>query len=426
MDSWLRCLGAVLLVSVTVSACSQPTSASIAQSSLPRDANPGVEQPIFSGFVEANNTFAIDLFHSLIPQRGNLVFSPYSISAALAMTYAGARGDTESEMARALHFELGQASLHPAFNQLDLALVRTAKSSSADEHPLQLRIANALWIEKTLPVLKSYLDIIARNYGAGVRLTDFVNQYEPARLQINDWVSDQTQKKIKDLIPQGVLDSYTRMVLVNAIYFKGDWLQQFDPADTKSAAFHRLDGSDIQAQLMFDQISAPYATGNGYSAIELAYQGGTAAMDIIVPDDGRFDSFESGLTAKQLDELLGGMQPASVALGLPKFQFASKVDLGDALSALGMPDAFNPDIADFSGMTGGRDLFISKVLHQSFVAVDEKGTEAAAATSIIMAPTSAMEPGVILTVDRPFIFVIRDLSTRQILFIGHVLDPKAG
>jgi serpin B len=375
-------------------------------------------------FTRLNNAFGIDLYRSLLHEPGNLVFSPHSISTALAMTYAGARSTTESQMAAALHYDLPQSALHSAFNQLDLALTQSASPASAEEQPLQLRIANAVWMEQTQELLDEYLDVIARNYGAGVRLVDFLTAHEPARREINDWVGDQTEQRIRDLIPQGAIDQATRMVLVNAIYFKGDWLYKFEADDTSEAPFFLVDGSEIVVQMMSkDLAGAAYGAGPGYEAVELPYQGGTAAMDIIVPEAGTFEAFEAALNSEVLEAILGAMKPVSLHLELPRFSYGSSFDLEEKLTGLGMTDAFDPNIADFSGMTGGRDLFISRVLHQAFVAVDEEGTEAAAATAVIMGPTSIMLPDLTMTVNRPFLFVIRDLGTGQILFLGRVFDP---
>jgi serpin B len=244
------------------------------------------------------------------------------------------------------------------------------------------------------------------------------------RGEINAWVADRTSGRIKDLLPEGTPDPQTRMVLVNAIYFKADWARPFDPHSTADAPFHLLDGSQAQVRLMSETlIGTPYAQADGYQAIELSYQGGTAAMDILVPDPGKFEQFEAGLDGEGLTRILGSLQPAAVQLGLPKFSFTAQFGLGDQLAALGMPNAFDPDRADFSGMDGERDLYISAVIHKAFVAVDEKGTEAAAATGVIMETTSMPVTQVNLTIDRPFLFVIRDLPSGQILFVGRVLDP---
>ncbi len=416
-------LSAVAALSVLLTSCVAGPSASVARSSLHRQAGPAIPGDDLSTLVEGNNTFALDLYRALRADDGNLAFSPYSLSLALAMTYAGARGDTESQMAQTLHYTLSQDRLHPAFNRLDLDLASQGQPSG-DEHPLQLKIANAVWAEQTFSFLQDYLDRIALNYGAGIQLSDFLNNHETVRKDINDWVSRQTADKIKDLIPQGAIEPSTKLVLVNALYFKADWQEPFDPTDTNDAPFTLLDGSQVQGHQMSNHLfGVPYAAGDGYQAVELAYQGNTAAMDILVPDSGRFGDVESKLDASELEQIFKAMQPVTIQLAMPKFTVSSAFDLGGRLSALGMPDAFDADRADFSGMTGQRDLYITKALHQAFVAVDEKGTEAAAATSVIMGPTSILLPDKQLIIDRPFIFVIRDLPSSQILFIGRVLDP---
>lgn len=412
----------VMIFSLLLSACGPSASASIAKSDLARVTSPNVSPNDVQVLVDNNNTFAFDLYRSLRSQGGNLIYSPYSISLALAMTYAGARGQTESQMAQTLHF-LPQDQLHSAFNSLDLQLAERGKAQSDEETPLQLNIANAVWAEQTYPFLQNFLDTVAMNYGAGIRLVDFVNQYEAARQDINTWVSDQTQGKIEDLIPEGVLDTDTRMALVNAIYFKADWLSPFNADSTYDAPFHLLDGSDVSVPTMNQDSFIPYAKGDGWQAIELAYQSETAAMDIIVPDEGRFEEIESSLDQETVSTILESMQPTSVQLAMPKFKFESQFGLADQLATLGMTDAFDPARADFSGMSEKKDLYVSAVIHKAFVAVDEKGTEAAAATAVIVGVTSAPMFDVTLTIDRPFLFIIRDLPTGQILFIGRVLNP---
>jgi serpin B len=408
------------VLSLFVSACGP--SEAIAKSDLGRVTAPEISPDEIQALVENNNAFGFDLYQSLQTQGRNLIYSPYSISLALAMTYAGARGETESQMAQTLHF-LPQDQLHSAFNTLDLQLAERGKAQSKDETLLQLNIANAVWAEQTYPFLQGFLDTIALNYGAGIRLADFINQYEAARKEINNWVSDQTDGKIKDLIPEGVLNADTRMALINAIYFKANWLIPFNPDSTQDAPFHLLDGSEVTVPLMNQDAFIPYAKGDGWQAIELAYQGKTAAMDFIVPDEGRFEEVESSLDYETASTILPSLQPTSVKLALPKFKFESEFGLADQLTALEMRDAFDPDKADFSGMTERDDLYISAVVHKAFVAVDEKGTEAAAATAVIVGVTSAPMLDVTLTIDRPFIFLIRDIPTGQILFLGRVLNP---
>jgi serpin B len=413
-----------LFLSACGGAAAPGPSNSIAKSDRQRIAAPDAPASDLQTLVNGNNAFALDLYQSLRDQDGNLFYSPFSISLALAMTYAGARGKTETQMANVLHFDLPQTGLHPAFNALDQELTKRGVPTSKDEQPMQPDIANAIWAQKDYAFLQDYLDLIAGDYGAGIRLADFINQAEAARIEINNWVSDKTNDKIKDLIPQGALDAMTRMVLVNAIYFKADWQEQFEPESTADAPFHLLDGSDVTVPMMSgERFGLPYAKGDGYQAIELPYKGGTAAMDILLPDQGNFDAFEASLEGQSLDDILNDMQPTAVKLHMPKFKFSSEFNLSAQLSALGMSDAFDPNYADFSGMTGNHDLFISDVIHKAFVAVDEKGTEAAAATAVIMKATSAPLFELDLTIDHPFIFVIRDLPSGQILFVGRVLDP---
>jgi len=427
---------AITALAILLSACAPapgPTTepgpapapvADVAQSSLKRETNPSVPKSDVQSLVDGNNAFALNLYRSLSTQNGNLIYSPFSISLALAMTYAGARGETESQMTDSLHFTLGQNSTHSAFNALDLKLAQNAESMKNNQVAMQLNIANAVWAEQTYPFEQDFLDTIALNYGAGIQLADFINQYEPTRKEINSWVEDQTQDKIKDLLAEGTLNPDTRMVLVNAIYFKADWWTTFDPNNTHDAPFHLLEGSEAQVKMMSNSLdNIPYTSGDGYQAVELPYAGGTAAMDILVPDEGKFQEFESSLNADKLSEILKAMQPAAVELGLPKFKFSNEFSLPGQLAALGMTDAFDLNLADFSGMTGNRDLYISDVVHKAFVAVDEKGTEAAAATAVIMQMKMAPTSKIVLTIDRPFIFVIRDMVSGQILFMGRVLNP---
>jgi len=424
MNSIIRCLSTLATLSLLLPACGAARSGGeMAQSRQSRITSPDAPSGDLATLVQGNNRFGLELYRSLSGQDGNLFFSPFSISLALAMTYAGARGDTEAQMADALNFDLPQERLHLAYNQLDLDLATHGETKTADGQPLQLAIANAVWAQQGHPFLQAYLDLIAMNYGAGIHLADFITQPDAARREINDWVAGQTKDKIKDLLPEGVPDPMTRMVLVNAIYFKADWVRQFDPNSTSDQPFHLLDGSEVQARMMSRGLGIPYAQGNGYQAVELPYVGGTAAMDILVPDEGNFTQFETALDAGRLVQILGDMQPTSVQFGMPRFSFTSQFGLADQLSALGMADAFDPVLADFSGMDGQRDLYVSAVIHKAFVAVDEKGTEAAAATGVIMEATGAPLFEVNLTIDRPFIFLIRDLPSGQILFVGRVLDP---
>ncbi len=418
-------LSCVLILSTLLAACSN-TAVQVVKSNSNREKNPSVTDGNLQTLVDGNNTFALDMYQALHSESGNLILSPYSMSLALAMTYAGARGDTESQMAEVLHFTQGQEPTHSAFNALDLKLESNPINLDKDQEPLKINIANAVWAEQTYSFLPEFLDTIAVNYGAGIHLADFINNFNPERVGINDWVSEQTEDKINNLLPDGSVNASTRMVLVNAIYFKADWLSKFDADSTYDSVFHLLDGTEITTPTMHNSIyGVPYMEGNGVQAIELSYAGETAAMDIILPDEGDFETFEASFNKDVYDEIINGMQPSGpVQLSLPKFEFTKDFGLAGVLSNMGMADAFDRGAADFSGMTGNKDLFISDVIHKAFVAVDEEGTEAAAATAVIMELAGAAQPpDAQFVVDRPFIFVIRDTVSGQVLFIGRVLNP---
>jgi len=399
-------------------------SAKLAQVNVARDTSPSVPTEDLQALVRGNNAFAFDLYHSMSGEQSNMVFSPYSISLALAMAYAGARGETESQMAQVLHFDLSQEQLHPAFNKLSLELDEINESAGTEENQeAQLEVANSLWAQDSYPFRQEYLDTVALNYGTGVRLVDFINNYNPLRLEINTWVREQTKGKINGLLPDGALSGDTRMILVNAVYLKADWLHTFSSNMNHIAPFKLIDGKEVQVEAMSDELHLSYIDGDGYQGVGLPYAGQTAEMTILIPDKGAFAAFESTLGLAKLNEILNAMQSASVKLSLPKFTFESQFSLPTGLSALGMTDAFNSSFADFSGMTGKRDLFISDVIHKAFVAVDEEGTEAAATTSIRVIPELARPEPIELIIDRPFIFIIRDTVNGQILFIGRVLNP---
>ncbi len=397
----------------------------LAQSDVSRVTAPSVSQEDQAALITGNQAFALDLYRALADgSDANLFLSPHSISVALAMTYAGARGTTEAEMAKALHFTLPQDRLHPTFNQLDLALSQRGEGAQGkDGEGFQLHIVNALWGQQDYAFLETYLDSLARNYGAGMRLVDFVTDTEAARQTINDWVSEQTEGRIEDLIPQGALDALTRLVLTNAIYFNAAWAEPFDKEATQDGPFFLLDGSSVTVPLMHKTASYGYTSGTGYQAVELPYDGHELSMVILLPDSGAFEAIEGSLDQAQLAAILGDLRYRQVDLTMPRFETTAKFGLTEALSALGMPEAFSM-AADFSGMDGTKDLLITDVVHQAFVSVDEAGTEAAAATAVIVGLKAAMpeEPQVV-RVDRPFIYLIRDIETGALLFIGRVLNP---
>jgi serpin B len=422
MNTNLLKLMAMLLLGVVCLAGCGPGSTE-AKSDQARVMAPEVPADTLDALVSGNNSFALDLYQSLRTSDGNLFYSPYSISLALAMTYGGARGETEAQMAQALHIDLSQEELHAAFNRLDLDLAQSGEAEDKDQQPMQLNVANAVWAQQDYTFLPEYLDLLALNYGAGIHLADFLTQAEPTAKEINRWVSDQTNDRIQDILSPGALDELTRMVLVNAIYFKADWQSQFDANDTEKASFYLLDGSEVTVDMMSNDLPLPYVRGANYQAVELPYAGGTAAMDIIIPDEGQFEAFEAGLDWPTVEGILGGMQMAGIQLEMPKFTFRNQFALPEQLAELGMVDAFDEGVADFSGMDGTHSLYVSNVIHQAFVAVDEEGTEAAAATIVIVGVTSMPVSEIQLTIDRPFFFLIRDVESGQILFAGRVLNP---
>jgi serpin B len=414
------------LVLPTASPTTEPApeeQGQLVMSAQPRAVPPAESEGDLAELVAGNSAFTFDLYQALRTGEGNLFFSPYSISQALAMTYAGAAGETKRQMADTLGFTLPDARLHAAFNALDLELASRAEARhGSDSYRFQLNIANAIWGQDGYDFLPDFLDVLAENYGAGLRLLDFVGSPEDARVTINDWVSEQTEGKIQDLIAQGLIDGFTRLVLTNAIYFKAPWSFPFDSRYNEAGAFHLLDGSEVPVTMMTKGDKMIYAEGEGYQALDLSYGLGEMSMLILLPQAGQFEAFESSLTAERVDTIIHRLEEWMVSLTMPKFEFESSFDLGETLAAMGMPGAFED--ADFSAMTGSRDLSISFVVHKAFVSVDEKGTEAAAATGIGMT-VSAPQQNAVFTVDRPFIILIRDRETGAILFLGRVLNPAA-
>jgi len=402
-----------------------PAGGDVACSPLPRETSPDVANDDVATLAAGNAAFAFDLLQALDEAEENLFYSPYSISAALAMTYAGARGTTESQMAEALHFTLGQDDLHPAFNWIDLELNGRGELAPPYEgEGFELRVANATWGQRGYTFLRSYLDVLAVSYGAGLRLLDFTVDPEGAREAINDWVSEETNGRIVDLLPPSSIDAAVRLVLTNAIYFKAPWLKPFDADLTSSESFEPSAGGTVSVPMMRQAAMFEYANWDGGQAVELPYNGDALSMVLFVPDRGAYASFEDGLDLDRYQEIVGSLEPRQVDLRLPKFGFGYDASLVEALMALGMTDPFGA-AADFSGIDGTRDLFISNVLHKAWVSVDEAGTEAAAATAVVVPIGGPLDPPVSLTINRPFLFVIRDIPTGTVLFVGRVANPAA-
>lgn len=416
----LRHLSLVTVVFLLAAACAEPVLAKNVGSKVRPAAKAGP-----ASLAEGNNAFACQMYRRLAAKPGNHFFSPYSISAALAMTYAGARGKTEVQMAKVLHFPLSENRLHAAFKDLGEAL-----NAGGKERPYQLSVANALWGQKGYEFLAPFLGVVNRNYGGGLRRVDFVGDTEGARKTINTWVEEQTQQKIKELIPEGILDKLTRLVLTNAIYFKGDWASQFDKKRTSEERFTAV--SAIQRRIKTVQVPMMHQKGKfGYletpqmQVLEMPYVGGDLAMMVLLPREKTAESLaevEKSLSAENLKKWASLLRKQEVVVSLPKFKATSSYRLDDALKSMGMSDAFSR-AADFSGMDGTKFLYITAVLHKAFVDVNEEGTEAAAATAVVMALRSISRPTV-FRADHPFLFLIRHVKTGSILFMGRMMNPK--
>lgn len=403
-----------------------PTYGEVVQSDKLRDTSPEVSEEELATLVSGNRAFALDMYRELaVKEQGNLFFSPHSISQALAMTYVGARSQTEVQMADALHFDLEQAALHPSFNALDLALMSRGEGAQGqDDKGFRLKIANAIWGQKGYGFMEDYLDVLAMSYGAGLRLLDFENQTEQARLTINAWVSEQTEKKIPELLQPGDVIELTRMVLTNTIYFNAAWKEVFPEELTYKDEFALLDGNTVTTDFMTQSKSFWYTQQEAYDAIELPYDGEEVSMLIIAPASGQFEQVLVDLDGTLLQEIETSLIEEYVQVVVPKWEFRSKWSTKKHLKALGMTDAFDFSLADFSGINGGIEpLYVHDVVHEAFVSVDERGTEAAAATAVVLAGFG--EPPPLVSIDRPFIFVIRDNPTGALLFVGHVLNPGA-
>jgi serpin B len=380
------------------------------------------ELPDVGTLVHDNSAFACDLYRKLATGEENLMFSPYSISTVMAMTYAGARGNTATEMASTLRFSLDQPHLHPAFAGIEASLDGVTKDGS-----IRLSVANSLWPQKGYPFLRHYNSLIKKRYGVSIHAVDFEQAAEDARTQINGWAEDQTEGRIKDLIAPGILNSLTRLVLANAVYFKGKWANEFMPKYTRDVPFHVTADRIVQAPMMTQKLTCQYASHPSLDIVALPYRGDGMAMVVLLPKevDG-LRQLEGELTAEALDGWLDPLVEQKVLVSLPRFKVTSMLRLEDALRSLGMVDAFDPSRADFSGIDGRTAwLFISAVLQKAFVEVNEEGTEAAAATAVVatLGVPPAGPPPAVFWADHPFLFLIRETSTGSILFMGKLSDP---
>lgn len=372
--------------------------------------------------VESNTAFALDVYQRLKDTKGNIFFSPYSISTALAMTYAGARENTARQMADVLHFTSDQNNLHPTFARLETWL-----NEIQEKGDVRLNIANSLWPQKGYPFLKEYLTLSEKYYRVTITPLDYKKAVEEARNIINQWVEEKTKDKIKNLVKPGILNPLTRLVLVNAIYFKGNWASQFDEKRTRDDTFYLLSGQNVQVPMMAQKKKFRYAETESLQVLELPYVGEDLSMIVLLP--GKTDGLpglERHLTPGTLMQWIAGLRKQEVQVFLPKFKMTSQFRLDQTLTDMGMRDAFDPGKANFSGMDGRRSwLYIGAVIHKAYVDVNEEGTEAAAATAVTMRITMAPSPPTMFRADHPFIFLIRDNKTGSILFMGRVLNPIA-
>ena len=375
--------------------------------------------------VDANNQFALDFyFHLKNKENGNIFFSPHSISSALTMTYEGARGETAQEMRSLFYFPE------------DDSLRRTEYAAIIDEinkgdKKYELHTANALWAEKDYQFLDEYFEIVERHYKGKVANLDFKKKSEEAQITINNWVEDKTNNRIKELIPSGLINALTRLVLTNAIYFKGEWVKQFNEKDTREEDFRISKNNIVKAPMMRrtdDEARFNYAENNKLQILEMPYSGKELSMLILLPKDDDLEALESLLSAKKLSEWKKDLKNKRVKIFIPKFKFETKYFMADDLKVMGMSTAFKWPGADFSGMDGTKDLFISEVIHQTFVEVNEEGTEAAAATAVIgefgAAPGLKLPKKIpVFRADHPFIFLIQENKTGNILFMGKIINP---
>lgn len=371
--------------------------------------------------VKLTNAFAFDLYKKLAQKEGNInntFFSPLSISYALAMTYAGAKANTKKQMANVLHFTLPDEKLHLSFSQLMQAL--TAKPKGA----YRLRIVNALWGQKGYYFLEEFKVLIDRFYHGGFREVDFIRRTEDVRKSINRWIEQETEEKIKDLIARGDIVSRTRLVLTNAIYFKGDWASQFKKSDTRVMPFYVTTTARVDVPMMYQEGRFPYCMDKDLQVLELPYRGDDFSMIVVLPDSNiGLKELENRLSAEKFASWLSQLREQEVKVYLPKFKLETKYYLKKVLREMGMSDAFSESRANFFGMTEGGKLYISKVIHQAYLNVDEEGTEATAATAVVL-NTKSIRFKPIFKVDHSFMFFIVHKETGSILFMGSVANPS--
>jgi serpin B len=371
--------------------------------------------------VSANNQFAFDLYAQFKGESKdeNIFFSPYSILIALTMTYEGARGKTAEEMESILHIPEDVDIRRPNFAKLINEINKKDKM-------YKLSTANALWAQKDYKFLEKYTNTVEQYYGGKLTNLDFAGETEKSRKIINTWVEDQTNDKIKDLIPKGALDPYTRLVLTNAIYFKGTWVKQFNEKDTREEDFRIGSGQTVKVQMMRltgEDARFNYAETDEIQILEMDYDGEDLSMLLLLPKENTLDDLEKDISLDKLSGWRKMLNKRRVDVYIPKFKFETKYFLVETLRKMAMKTAFSSS-ADFSGMDGTTSFFINNVIHRAFVEVNEEGTEAAAATAVVVGITSVGPRIPIFRADHPFIFIIQQKDTGNILFLGRVSDPS--
>jgi len=408
-----------VLVIVVALTTQKPTEEPIIEKPVVKE--PAIKPEGIESIITANNQFALDFYSEIKGEDENIFFSPYSLSVALAMTYEGARGKTAEEMRSVFYFPQEDSFRRESYLSLDSWLTR-------EETEHELNIANALWAQEGFAFLQEYFDIITAYYQGLIENLDFIKDPEGSRIIINKWVEEKTKEKIKDLIPKGLINNLTRLVLTNAIYFKGDWVQEFDKKETREQDFYITPEQTVKVDMMRrldEEAEFPYYETENLQILEMSYSGKETSMLVLLPKKHNLEEIEEQLTLENLSTWQENLEEKEVRVYFPKFKLETKYFLGNLLSQMGMPAAFTK-FADFSGMTGEKNLMITEVIHQAFVEVDEKGTEAAAATAVLFGETvSPIEPTIpVFRADRPFIFLIQEKETGSILFMGRVLNPN--
>lgn len=407
-----------------------PVDESFVRSDAVREASPEVTDTEVEQLAQDNRAFGVDLYHQIAAtEDGNLFCSPFSVSVALAMAYAGAQGETARQIRETLHFTLDDETLHRGFNWLDLELASRAETPVADPdeaYPFTLNLINSVWAQRGYPFESDYLDLMAINYDAGIHTVDFESATEEARLDINAWTSDHTEERIEELLEDGAISDRTKLVLVNAIYFSASWAQRFPEESTYDRVFTTFDG-EVSVPMMHLMEYFVYAEGDGYQALEMLYEGQELSMVVILPEAETFADFEASFDADKLESILTSIDAndrSLVSVTMPLFSFSTPTNLVEPLETLGMPIAFEEGAANFNGIAP-RPMWISNVLHEAFIAVDEDGTEATAATAVVIDGDGDGDPDwESFSADRPFIFLIRDIPTGSVLFMGRLTDPS--